>query len=281
ALPADTRFVDFPGNAGDALIAGGTHQVLEAHGLRFAEHALEAPLPEGASVVLAGGGNFVPYYDHVARFLEAGIGRLARIVLLPTTVRGNEALLARLPAGCLVVVRDLESYAHCQAHLGAAELALCPDMAFAWTKPRHDAALRKALPQALSGLSASGVYPWRYLAKSARVFWQARALRRAGGRLSALRTDAETTGHALPAGNIDLSEVFRPRRTDRAGALMAVEALCRFMAPFETIETSRLHIAILAAHLGKRVLVTDNAYGKLRAVLALAPPALQARIDFL
>ncbi|MEM7526903.1 MAG: polysaccharide pyruvyl transferase family protein [Pseudomonadota bacterium] len=274
-LPAGTRFLDFPGNAGDALIACGTHQVFEAHGLRLVEHPVETPLPDGASVVIAGGGNFVPYYDHVAAFLEAGIGRLGQIVLLPNTVRGNEDLLSRLPSTCLIVVRDLESYAHCEVHLQAAELALCPDMAFAWTRAGHRAALRSALPSALTR-----PYAWRYLAKCALAFRQARALRRAGGRLYALRTDAEATGRAVPEGNIDLSEVFRPRRVDRVNALMAVEALCRFMEPFEEVETSRLHIAVMAAHLGKRVKVSDNAYGKLRAVLALAPEALRDRISF-
>ncbi|MEL6482589.1 MAG: polysaccharide pyruvyl transferase family protein [Pseudomonadota bacterium] len=275
ALPAGTRYVNFQGNAGDALIADGTRQFFAAHGLSFVEHDIGVPLEDGTAVIMGGGGNFIPLYDHVARFLADGAERLGPMVLLPSTVRGNEALLARLPAHCLVVCRERESYAHCKAHLGAAELALCPDMAFAWEPKMHDAAVARVLPRALMQS-----YSWRFAAKSARVFWQARQLRRAGGRLSAFRTDAEATGRSLPSSNQDLSELFRPRDIGPLTAPLAVQALCRFLAPFDEVETNRLHIAVLAAHLGKRVFVSDNNYGKLSAVLALAPEALKARISF-
>ncbi|MEL6768987.1 MAG: polysaccharide pyruvyl transferase family protein [Pseudomonadota bacterium] len=275
ALPAGTRYVNFQGNAGDALIADGTRQFFAAHGLSFTEHDIEVPLEDGAAVVMGGGGNFIPLYDHVARFLADGVERLGPMVLLPSTVRGNEALLARLPAQCLILCRDLESYTHCRAHLGAAELALCPDMAFAWEAGAHDAAFSEMLPRALMQ-----PYSWRFAAKSARAFWQARQVRRAGGRLSAFRTDAEATGRRLPDGNRDLSELFRPRDVGPLTAPLAVQALCRFIAPFDEVETNRLHIAVLAAHLGKRVFASDNNYGKLAAVLALAPEALRARISF-
>ncbi|MEM9763964.1 MAG: polysaccharide pyruvyl transferase family protein [Pseudomonadota bacterium] len=275
ALPAGTRYVNFQGNAGDALIADGTRHFFAAHGLTFVEHDIGVPIEDGAPVIMGGGGNFIPLYDHVARFLEDGVERLGPMVLLPSTVRGNEALLSRLPAHCLVVCRELESYAHCKAHLGAAELALCPDMAFAWDAEVRDATIAKVLAGALTQ-----PYSWRFAMKSARVFWQARQVRRSGGRLSAFRTDAEATGRSLPAGNQDLSELFRPRDIGPWTAPLAVQALCRFLAPFAEVETNRLHIAVLAAHLGKQVFVSDNNYGKLAAVLALAPEGLKARISF-
>ncbi|MEM7498304.1 MAG: polysaccharide pyruvyl transferase family protein [Pseudomonadota bacterium] len=269
------RFLHLPGNAGDALIALGAHQFFDAHGFRLSEQSYRAPVPDGAGVVFAAAGNFVPLYDHLAGFLAAEAHRLARIVLLPATVRGNETLLGSLPAKTLILCRDMESFRHCRAAAPQVALQLCPDMALFWTPEAHAREFRAALPGMLVR-----PYAWRYATKAARAFLGARTLRRQGGTLLAMRTDGESAGDAPPPESIDLSEVFRVRENERDQALLAVEALRRFLAPFERVRTNRLHVAVLSALLGKEVVVSDNNYGKLRAVLALASPELRARIRF-
>ena len=64
------------------------------------------------NVLSGGGGNLVPMYDSTRLAFDRFLGKAARIVLLPHTVRGHEDLLARLDATCTIFCRDEASFAH-------------------------------------------------------------------------------------------------------------------------------------------------------------------------
>ena len=84
--------------------------------------------------------------------------------------------------------------------------------------------------------------------------------------LHAFRTDAERSAIPVPADNLDLSSLVyfgtRDANVCHTGALH----LLRYLNLFDEVWTNRMHLAIGAAVLGKRVKFHANSYFKNRAV---------------
>ncbi|MBU2564517.1 polysaccharide pyruvyl transferase family protein [Patescibacteria group bacterium] len=78
------------------------------------------------------------------------------------------------------------------------------------------------------------------------------------GALNAFRTDKESILHTLPESNYDLSY--------RGYATKPLKELIEVLQKYAQINTDRLHIAIGAALLGKRVKLFPNSYYKNKAV---------------
>jgi exopolysaccharide biosynthesis predicted pyruvyltransferase EpsI len=240
-----------PGNAGDSLIAAGTYQALRRCGIPLVLADLDSPV-DGATLLLGGGGNLVPYYDHIATALARFHGRAARLVLLPHTIRGHEALLAQLDGSCTLLCRDRPSLDHLRA-----------------VNPRIDARLRHDM--ALH-LDAPGLLADPVLAARARPVWEARLaaaglspalLSRPEG-VSLLRLDVETTA-AAPWSDGDVSAIFM-LGTGPEEAPIAAWCLLKSVSLAQRIVTDRLHVAIAAALLGVPCDLHDNIYGKNAAV---------------
>ena len=110
--------------------------------------------------------------------------------------------------------------------------------------------------------------------------------RPAGKTLVLRRRDVESAGHA--GGGFDWGDMFTPlddlvyslflrlyRLENRLGREIGTSALWRAyarrlayraetaFAPYETVDTDRLHGAIFAQLLGRDVILHDNSYGKL------------------
>jgi len=117
-----------PGNGGDSLIALGTYQAFARQGIGFKLINLEADV-KGKVVFLAGGGNLIPLYWDIAKAFNSFFGRAKRIILLPHTIRGHEALLSRLDESCTIFCRDAESYIHVTKLTARSEVYLEHDMA--------------------------------------------------------------------------------------------------------------------------------------------------------
>jgi exopolysaccharide biosynthesis predicted pyruvyltransferase EpsI len=117
-----------PGNGGDGLIALGTYTAFARAGISFKLIGLDSQVDDKV-VFLAGGGNLIPLYWDIANAYKSFFGRAKQIVLLPHTIRGHEALLAKLDESCTIFCRDAESYIHVTSHNRRAEVYLEHDMA--------------------------------------------------------------------------------------------------------------------------------------------------------
>jgi exopolysaccharide biosynthesis predicted pyruvyltransferase EpsI len=267
-------FVPNPGNAGDSLIAAGTFQFFQRHGIRFSVRRIDPGLFTGRVVAYGGGGNIVGPSTYGTRFLSS-IHRLAkRVVILPHTIKGVDDLLANFGGNVDIFCREKVSYDYVRRTAPNSTVHLSHDMALGadveallQTKDTPPVRLRatlasvgakihlsKAMATQVGGLISLWTPP-----RPSSSNQQVRVL-------CAFRQDGERTGIELPPGNIDVSEVFSLGVESTEIASIAAHRLLGFLNQFEQIRTNRLHVAIASALLGKQVEMHDNNYYKCRAV---------------
>jgi exopolysaccharide biosynthesis predicted pyruvyltransferase EpsI len=182
--------------------------------------------PDAPVILVAGGGALIPRYECLSRVVDR-LPRDRRIIVGPSTVVGFD-LLRQFPN---LILLAREEMTHALAKAAGVTTMLC-----------HDAALSFDFSP-----------------------WEGAEDRNSLGKLSAFRTDGESTGGALPPGNLDLSA--------QAGGWWQLHnchlQARRFLTTinrYRTVETDRLHVAIAAAKLGKRVTLYPGNYHKNRAV---------------
>lgn len=241
-----------PGNAGDSLIAAATAQAFARSGVEAAPIGLDAAV-EGGVVVLGGGGNFIPLYHQIAEaIVRFSARKAARIVLLPHTIRGQEAALRALAGNVTIFCRDRPSFEHVRALRPDIDARLGHDMAF------H---LDAAAFLADAALAARAAPVWR--ATLAKHGLDEAALGRPEG-VRLRRLDAEAPVRA-PTSDLDVSHVFT-LGTGAREAPIAAWCLLKTIGAARLVETDRLHVAIGAALLGTPCRFHDNSYGKNSAV---------------
>jgi exopolysaccharide biosynthesis predicted pyruvyltransferase EpsI len=252
-----------PGNAGDVFITCASYQLLDRLGCRYRvitpDCAPEAV--QGRVVVYGGGGALVPLYGAAAKFITAHHERIATLIVLPHTIRGNEELLASLGRNVHLFCREVPSFEHVKRHAGGARVDLDDDVAIHFDCER---AAREAEQRFWPVVSMPRL-AWRNVKRTLRGI-PALVAGRADRHLTALRTDTEKTDIDLPRGNVDLSNVFNVRPLDPVTCLEATWRMMRFIDRFDSVTTNRLHVCIMAALRGKRVDFLPNNYGKNRAV---------------
>lgn len=257
------QFFPNPGNAGDCLIASANWQLFDAVGLR-PETAKPRDFKAGGNVILGGGGNLIPQYHDtekaLKRCLEIGVNKC---LLLPSTIRGNEALLARLDSRFTIVCRDYQSFSHVQAHVDGASVFLSPDIVFSLEPEKLNLRV-KTLAHRWSLMFDQDWFNRRFKWRRA-LRYQRRNL---GQPLQILRCDIESAaGGANKLG--DLNGHFITKRMGRASCDQVSSDIIRLLSDADAVVTDRLHIAIPSLLLNRSLTIRDNNYGKLSAVLAL------------
>ncbi len=240
-------FFPNPGNAGDSLIAAATLQAFARNGVRATAIGLDAAV-DGRIVLLGGGGNLIPLYHQIAEALGRFAGRARRLILLPHTIRGQEAALGRLDASCTIFCRDERSLQHVRAVRPDADARLSHDMAF-----HLDAAA--FLEDAATAARAEPL--WRGALAKAGV-GEAKLADPNG--VSLMRLDQESAVRP-PRSDIDISHVFT-LGTGPEQAPLAAWCFLKSISLARRVETDRLHVAIGAALLGTPCRFHDNTYGK-------------------
>lgn len=244
-------FFPNPGNAGDSLIAVATFAAFARNGIEATPIDLDAAV-EGRVVVLGGGGNFIPLYHQIAEAIGRFAGRARRLVLLPHTIRGNEAALRKLDGTCTIFCRDEPSYGHVRAIRPDIDVRMAHDMAF------H---LDAAALLADEALAAQAAPLWR--AALAKHGIDEARLRDPKG-INLCRLDVESRSQP-PRSDMDISHVFT-FGTGPAQAPLAAWCFLKTISLAPRIVTDRLHVAIGAALLGVPCRFYDNSYGKNEAV---------------
>lgn len=229
------------GNAGDALIWYGTMCFFKKLGISYIPYNLAMKyglLPDMDVIVYGGGGNFVPYYHNCSTFLEENMGSSKPILLLPHTIQGYENLLEHLLPNVMIFCREQMSYDHCKSFVPfkenvilAHDLAFFADLSFAELKEENNPPKN----------------------------------------LFAFRTDIEIhplrKNMILPSSNQDISQCGWISEASSYDANYAVvEKFINTINDYDIVWTDRLHVAIAAFLLGKKVHLFDNSYGKNRAV---------------
>jgi exopolysaccharide biosynthesis predicted pyruvyltransferase EpsI len=241
-------YVHNPGNAGDSVIACAMMEALTQQNITWDLATLDGDVT-GRIVLIPGGGNLVPMYDHVATAIRNFVRKAKLLVVLPHTIAGHPEVLSLLDESCVVFCRDATNYRYVLEQTDRCKVYIGHDLTFFLNGPEWlNANYTTQRQDFFLSRMEKDVYDWRGALANARFF----------------RTDAEHMGRFKP-GDIDISALFESGAwpetapTDAWAFLEAIRLA-------ENIETDRLHVAIGAAILGKPCNLYDNSYGKNRAV---------------
>lgn len=245
------RYFVNPGNAGDCLIALATYRMFEAYNISW-KPASTTNLA-GEIVVIAGGGNLVPYYNNCAEIAKAAFKQAKMTVILPHTIKGQHELFKEAGDNVIVFCRDSPSYAEFLTYDTRARGYLTHDMAFFLDVEAllHDDAISAAAQPRLQEL----------LLKH-KIDLAADVLNKD---VSCLRSDAEKTSLQPVGRNLDISAAFKtgtqPKQSE-AGAWMMLE----FIRLCGTVTTNRLHVGVGACLVQAKANLHDNSYGKVSSI---------------
>jgi exopolysaccharide biosynthesis predicted pyruvyltransferase EpsI len=222
-----------PGNAGDALIAHATFQLFEKLNIKL-QIIKHKEIVHDKIIFYAGGGNLVEgKYKNAYHFINNNYRQNREIILLPHTVHGYDELL--LSAKNLTIFcREKTSYQNLSAiGFPSERLFLTHDMAFQLSKMEFQDYL-------MNGKGTANCY----------------------------RTDKESARpFDMPNDNRDISLSWNGELWHRPDfAKNVTHSLASYLSAFETVKTDRLHVAILAAIIGKKVVLYPNNYFKIKAV---------------
>jgi len=235
------------GNAGDSLINVASIHAFDQAGIRWRAIGQGADV-KGQTVILGGGGNFIPAYATIRNAFLALLDTAKEIILLPHTVRGNEDVLERMGSNVTLICRDVESYHHASAAAGSALVLLAHDMAFHLDADRllNSTEVASVYVPAFQEAIRKHNIDLASLQQRAKVFFA--------------RHDVERSG-SIGGSDADVSAIFAfgtwPGTAERAA--WSLMEMIRISPP---IETDRLHVGIAAALLGKDCVLHDNSYGK-------------------
>lgn len=249
----DVLYFRNPGNIGDMLIAEATNQVFE----RFAlDPDRLKRIPEDVSnktLVFGGGGALVPLYRSVTERIVHGLSRNpGRVIILPHTLRGQEALLSRMRSQDVIFCRDAPSRDHVRNY-SSARAVIADDLAFAfdYAKFRRGLTLEQRIRMELR------------VTEVVRSNQLSRRQLRALPVLYAMRRDVESVEEQKARSDIDLSSPSVPRKDKSVAALGAFLSI---IGMSNKIHTDRLHVSIACARLGTPARLYPNSYNKNEAV---------------
>jgi exopolysaccharide biosynthesis predicted pyruvyltransferase EpsI len=261
--PDRVKYVSNQGNAGDALIAAGTWQFFDAIGLQ-PRYASTRDVQAGDVLVYGGGGNLVPEYNNCQRFLERCLAvGVASALVMPQTIRGHEALLARLDERFTLVVRDVASLGRVRSTGTRARLLFAPDMALFIDVGRLFTRCE----------TYGGMRLWLRFAMRRRLLaywhWRWALVHRdppSDGHVNVMRVDVEATAAQPGDPRWDVSNLYGSKFTFREESDLVSRDFLNFFTRVSTLRTNRLHAGVAAALMGCDVTYLENSYGKIGAV---------------
>ncbi len=232
----EITWIPNPGNGGDSLIAAGTLQLFDALDLNYRIGDINKVYRHQV-VFYGGGGNLVGLYKIGENFLRQALTPAHEniVVILPHTIKDCDALLEAIDQHprTTVVCRDKFSYDYVRTSLSDADppnLFLSDDMAFYLNVDRYR---HKRSPASKRTLNY-------------------------------FRRDQEKTSLPLPRNNRDLSQDINivPAMDNKKLVFKNAYKLLDEIDKYATVNTNRLHGAIGASLLNKRVHLYPNSYWK-------------------
>jgi exopolysaccharide biosynthesis predicted pyruvyltransferase EpsI len=273
------HYLPNPGNAGDALIAHATFQLLEELNINYRTIDHQNFDPSNKILIYGGGGNLVPKYNFARSIIKDYYPFLKKLIILPHTIYGNEDILKEFGENVDIICREEISFDHVNKIASKSNVMLMDDMVF-YLKIEDIISLKpiSLLSAVISkvfykftrdgrhnnipsikkiGAEIINIYIKNYLSILTSSNY---------GVINCFRTDIERTDIELPRGNLDLSLLFQYGTENKKLAFFSSRRLLNFINQYQEIRTNRLHIAVSAALLGKKVKMYPNNYFKCEAV---------------
>jgi len=249
-------FIPNPGNFGDALICAAAIQGFEKAGVYYSVFSSITAHDASFVYVYCGGGNLVPYYNNCASVLRDLSSVGAEVIVLPHSCYGPAAaeVISTFKGKLTVWARERVSLVFLSTVPGSFNYGLGHDLAL--NLDISDKRLHQFMMfDKLAGLAGNRT-----------------------GELLAFRGDCEAISNRNVNWdlNVDISNnLGYMSKTDLGfGAsfldvnllFISVSWLLAYIKLFGIVRTDRLHVAIGALLLGIKVVLTDNSYGKNKAI---------------
>lgn len=236
---SDNDAVFYPGygNLGDGLIALGTLDLFEDLGWApKCIHGRHKEVFSGYShIVMGGSGGWVKgmwetYLEQTVAFLQNG----GHLLILPTSFSGFGSEFVPYADQVTIFCREQRSYDELlRQGMPEDRIFVCPDMAF-YTKEEH-----------FADLETEGRYPV----------------------LQIFRLDEEGGRKSPPRESVDLPLLFNDIQwASIEQCVKPLRAVAGLISQFECVETDRLHMAVLAALIGRTVRLEPSSYFKIKAI---------------
>lgn len=280
-LDSDYAYLELPyyENIGDTLIWEGTRIFLKQTKYRCLYSASSSTfynhkIPQGATILLQGGGNFGDLWDEPHSFRKKIIELYPnnKVIIFPQTVwyenheniKADEIFFANHP-NVTMCARDKVSFKFMQEHFSKNNVLLVPDMAFfidfdkfgKINTPKTERTLyAKRVDKELKNDSWPSIIPqnaeihdWPTFEKKASKYARADYI------VGWLNFFANIKGIKPVNRLIDLmrAHFYRPQY---------IKDCVKFINQYDTVYSTRLHIAIASIMMGKTVHLMDNSYGK-------------------
>ena len=272
-------YIPDPGNAGDSVMAAATYQIFDKLGLNYSLPRFQKLATcdlENSVVIYGGGGNLTGSLERFSsRVAYLVHQRAKRFVILPHTIKSVTPLLQAFGSNVDIICRESVSYDYVSSTALKANVYLMDDIAFSLDVKDVLAGKPILSPIArLASFAVSKIFLSNNIPVLEHVMRTFRLQKTKAGfsdrltsdELYCFRTDGEKTDIAIPASNVDLSEIFEFGVETKDVAYLSTREVFSFLSNFKVIHTNRLHMAISGALLGLDVRFYANNYYKCRAV---------------
>lgn len=243
------------GNAGDSLINFGFYSAARKSGLNYQEILNDSELDKISSddiLILSGGGNLVPYWDAGSDLVRRLVKYDFPIALMPQSVVGRDDVLRLLRSKDTLFLREEISYEYALGLKLECQVLFDHDLAF-----HADLEFLNGFP--LPVFSLKNFRKISYIA-----YHYLRSRIRPG--LQVFRSDRESRLDLKKKRINDLSQVARFGTLGFDLNVCSAYWFLKVISWYDSIETDRLHVFIGGVLLGKKVILHENSYHKIRGV---------------
>jgi exopolysaccharide biosynthesis predicted pyruvyltransferase EpsI len=231
-------FIPTPGKIGDALLAHASYQLFDTYQIDYINGIYNMKY-NGQFIVIGGGGNLVGHlYKELEQFISNNI-KTNQITILPHTIYNLPKVKQWLDKpNFTVFCREPQTFEYLKQYNNKTQnVYLVEDMSC-------------------------------FLAQQ--EFKQYKSVV-SNGSCNAFRTDSESVQSIIPHDNFDVSATWN-------GAFWHNKNLCKhvvhsmasYLSKFAIVNTDRLHTAILAGILGKKVNLYTGSYHKIKSIYDLS-----------
>lgn len=273
-ISEDFYYVPNRGNAGDSVIESATFQVFEHLNLNYSIEPANSTKLNDQVVVLGGGGAIVSEDAYYTKILRECASKAKKVIVLPHTVKEIDDTLAEFGEKITFLCREKVSYEYI-TKLGVS-CYLVDDIAFSLdvNSIKHPLTfsfrmklIQKFVLQKL-GFIPGNIRTSMFLKTFSADRIVAKTIDGSKGqsKLMAFRIDDEKTDIEIPENNFDISALYQLELGDELLSRCATYMMVSTLDAFDEIHTNRLHVAIVAAILGKKVEFYGNSYFKCQAV---------------
>lgn len=246
------------GNAGDALLNMGFYALAKKYNIHFVEINKNEinKVREEDVLLIAGGGALVPEWGSTTDLVEK-LNKKIKLIIFPQSIRDIDSVISNLPENTTVFCREKYSYQYCLEKSNVKSIFLENDIAFYCD-----------LNEILDSKIRMQFFSKKNIARH--VILKGHKIRSYFRHdiIFAMRVDKEKNDNLnVPRKLInDFSIVASFGSGNYKQSLYSARKFLTLINLYDEIHTDRLHVAIGAALLGKKVKIYNNGYYKCKGV---------------